>query len=85
MYGVRSMGLIVIGLSAVPVHRFMILSTVGVALWATVIGTATCLLGAALGPMLETLKHLNMQVFAGLAIVLAGSWMVRSVFRQRLV
>jgi membrane protein DedA with SNARE-associated domain len=84
MYGVRSVGLIVIGLSAVPYHRFVILSALGVALWATVVGTATYLLGAALGPTLETIKQLEMQVFAGLAIVLAGGWLVRSLFRQRL-
>jgi membrane protein DedA with SNARE-associated domain len=83
MYGIRSLGLIITGLSAVSPHRFMILSALGVAIWATAIGSASYLLGAALQPIIETIKHLEMQIFTATAIALATLWLVRSLLRQR--
>ncbi len=73
MYGLRTVGLIAIGMSDVPVWRFVVLNLIGAALWAPLFGGLGYLFGNTLEWLFADIKRYEDAVLAlivGAALVL---------------
>jgi len=57
LYGLRTVGPMAFGMSAVPVWRFALFNALGATIWAVVIGGAGFLFGQALDLWLQDLKR----------------------------
>lgn len=76
LYGLRTVGPMALGMSAVPAWRFVLFNALGAAVWATAVGGAGYLFGQALELFFADLKKLEEALlvailFGGLAI---GGW-----------
>lgn len=69
-YGLRTIGPMSLGMSAVPAWRFVLFNALGAAVWATAIGGAGYLFGQTLELFLEDFKQLEEMLLA--AILLGG-------------
>jgi len=67
--GFRAVGGVAIGMSDVPGGRFVVLNLIGAALWAVVIGALGYLCGHVLELLLGEIKHLEVPILAGIAVV----------------
>ena len=81
LYGVRTVGPIVIGMSRVPLFRLVTLNAIGAAIWAPLIAGAGYLLGNTLELVLADVKRYEEIVFALLVFLGLLAWVVR---RRRL-
>lgn len=81
-YGMRMAGLLVLGMSRVPIWKFVLLNFIGVVLWASVIGIGGYAFGAGMVLLIEQIKHYQMISFAvigfALFLFLAVRWFRRS-------
>lgn len=87
LYGLRTVGPMALGMSAVPAWRFVSFNLLGAAVWAAGIGGAGYLFGHALELLLDDFKKLE-EIFL-IAILLGGAvfwgwrrWKFRRRFRQ---
>ena len=80
LYGIRTVGLFVIGMSGVAGWKFFALNILGSVLWAAVITTAGYLFGNAVSAILGDFDRYDHYVFGGLFIIAAVIW---GVFRLR--
>jgi len=71
--GFRMLGGVAIGMSDVSLIRFAVFNLIGAMLWAVVIGILGYLCGHALELILGDIKHLEVPILAGIAIV-GGLW-----------
>jgi membrane protein DedA with SNARE-associated domain len=71
--GFRTIGGVAIGMSDVSTGRFIVLNLIGAALWAVVIGFLGYLCGHVLQLILGEIKHLEVPILAGIAVV-GGLW-----------
>ena len=75
MYGVRTVGPIVFGMSRVPWHLFVILNLISSLVWAAAIAGAGYAFGQAVGLVLHDLERYEWAFLIGLATVGAGAWL----------
>jgi membrane protein DedA with SNARE-associated domain len=71
--GFRVIGGVAVGMSDVPLFRFIVLNLCGAVLWAVVIGFLGYLCGHVLELILGEIKHLEVPILFGIAVV-GGLW-----------
>ena len=76
MIGLRTIGPFVMGMSNLPVGRFVVLNAIGAALWAITISLLGYLLGNALTALLGTIKHIELEVFGAIAVLGFAIWLI---------
>ncbi len=76
MYGMRLIGPMALGMSAVPPRRFLVLNLVGAAVWAALVATAGYIFGHALELLVHDLERFEVAVFALMALMGLGAWLV---------
>jgi len=82
LYGLRIAAPVALGMSAVPVWRFLVFNIAGAAIWTLVIGGAGYLFGSALEALLKDVEQHD-QIDIGLIVLLgAGLWIGRYVSRR---
>jgi membrane protein DedA with SNARE-associated domain len=82
LYGLRSVTPFAIGMSTVPARQFVPLNAIGASVWAVVVGTGGYLSGDAIEAFLGDIRHLDLEVFIGIATIGILIWLVR-FYRQR--
>jgi membrane protein DedA with SNARE-associated domain len=82
LYGLRTITPFVIGMSRVPVKKFVLLNATGALIWAIVVGSCGYLFGHALEIFIGKIKHYEMRVFAMIALVGLLIWCVH-FYHQR--
>lgn len=82
LYGLRTVTPFALGMSRVPVRRFLILNAVGALTWAAAIGGAGFLFGHALEIFLGRVKTYETLAFLLLATIGIAFWMIH-FFRRR--
>lgn len=83
LYGLRTIGPIAIGMSAVPRRRFLTLNLAGALLWSAVVAAVGYVLGLGLEQALPLLAHLNATRIGWLAAGLAGVVLAAAFFLVR--
>ncbi len=86
LYGLRTVGPIALGMSAVPAWRFVLYNALGAAIWAAGIGSAGYLFGQAMALFLADVKKLEetlllILLFAGLGVWIWRRYKFRSKFK----
>lgn len=83
LYGLRTVGPMVIGMSAVPTGRFLALNAFGALLWAVVIAVAGYAFSNAVETLLPQIRHYEEYLFG--AVLAAGVlvWTIGRVRRAR--
>lgn len=76
VYGMRVIGPMALGMSAVPPRRFLALNLAGAALWAALVAAAGYFLGHALELLVRDLHRFEVAVFALMALFGMGAWLV---------
>lgn len=82
LYGVRTVGLFVIGMSGVSGWRFLWLNLLGTVISASTVATLGYLFGNALHAILGDIDKYDHLVFGGLALAILIGWMVVRLRRQ---
>jgi membrane protein DedA with SNARE-associated domain len=82
-YGFRSVTPFVIGMSAFPAPRFVLLNAIGAGIWAVVIGTAGYFFGNALDAFLGNIKHRELEAFAGIAFIGILIWLAHFCWQRK--
>ena len=72
--GFRTVSSLAIGMSGVPLGRFIFLNAIGALLWASVISISGFLSGQILKVLLGEIKHLELPIFTGIAVTGAAIW-----------
>ncbi len=80
LYGLRTVGPMVIGMSAVPASRFLALNALGALLWAVVVAVAGYAFSNAVEALLPQIRHYEEYLFAA---VLAAGVLVWTIGRLR--
>jgi len=83
LYGLRTVTPFVIGMSAIPVKKFMVLNAAGALVWAAAFGSGGYLFGRALEIFIGRIKHYEARVFAGVALVGLLIWAVYFYHRRK--
>ena len=82
LYGFRIAAPVALGMSAVPMWRFLVFNIVGAAIWTLVIGGAGYMFGSALETLLEDVR-LHDHIIVGLVLLLGiGLWVGRYIARR---
>lgn len=84
MYGLRTLGPIVIGASAISPVRFMFLNVVGASIWVLLLGGGGYLLGQTLHWFFADMKRYEEGAVLALLAVIVIVMMVRKLIRKRL-
>ena len=77
LYGLRIAGLIAIGMTPVPWHRFLVLDLIGAVVWVGILTGLGYVLGNALAWLLADLRRYEGAIIAALALLGAGWWLRR--------
>ena len=77
MYGLRLLGPVAIGMSAVSAWRFVVLNTIGAAIWAVAVAGAGYLFGHAIAWFLADLEVLEKAALVCVVAVAVVLFMVR--------
>ncbi|MDA8110466.1 MAG: VTT domain-containing protein [Betaproteobacteria bacterium] len=77
LYGLRIVGPIALGMSAVPWTRFAALHLIGALAWATLLGSAGYLFGGGLQLLLGDLRELELALAAGIVVLGGVLWWLR--------
>jgi len=72
--GFRTVSSLAIGMSGVPLGRFIFLNAIGALLWASVVSISGFLSGRILKMLLGEIKHLELPIFIGIAVTGAAIW-----------
>ncbi|MEJ2317380.1 MAG: DedA family protein [Gammaproteobacteria bacterium] len=75
LYGLRTVTPFIIGTSNIPPFRFLVLNTIGAALWSLIIGVAGYLFGEALEVLLGNLRQYELAIFLALAAAGGCMWL----------
>ena len=76
LYGLRTVTPFVIGLSGVRAFKYFVLNIIGAALWAVSFGVLGYLFGHTLELVLGDIKHLEMEILAGIGVIGVVSWAI---------
>lgn len=80
LYGLRNVTPFAIGISNFPVRRYVVLNSIGAAIWAVSFGMLGYLFGAAMATYLEKSEHRLLAILA-VAAVIFTVWLIRTVYR----
>ena len=83
LYGFRSITPFVIGMSTVPIGRFILLNAAGAAVWATTVGTGGYLFGSALEIFLGNLKHYETRILLAICMIGVSIWVIHFSLRKK--
>jgi membrane protein DedA with SNARE-associated domain len=83
MYGLRTAGPLAIGMSSVPVPRFVLLNTLGAAVWATLFSTIGYAFGQGAERLLGTLQGYEKHALIAFAVLGCGFGLVHWMRRVR--
>ncbi len=83
LYGLRTVTPFVIGMSAVPAFRFIVLNAVGAVIWAVVLSLGGYYFGQALSTFVGDMKQYELWVFGLVAAIGAVVWSVSHLKRGR--
>lgn len=83
MYGVRTVGPLLFGMSRVPWHLYVALNLVSAAVWAGVIAGVGYAFGQAVELLLHDLKHYEAALLLALAAAGAAGWVYQLLRRRR--
>lgn len=81
MYGLRIAGPIVIGMSEVPVRRFLLFNLIGAAIWAVLVAGAGYLFGHTMKRVLENVEHYEWIGYLAIVVVAAVVALAHRFFR----
>jgi membrane protein DedA with SNARE-associated domain len=82
LYGLRTVGPMVIGMSRVPWPRFFLLNLLGAAIWASSVSTCGYLFGEVLSLAIKDVRHYEAALLAVIAALGIAFWLVYR-WRQR--
>jgi membrane protein DedA with SNARE-associated domain len=85
IYGLRNLGAVVVGLSDIPTHRFIVLNFIAAVVWAVLVIMAGYFFGEAAMALLDRLASVQKQIlvvagliaFAVIASLLLRRWLLR--------
>ena len=83
LYGLRTVMPFVIGMSSVPVRRFVFLNFMGALVWSVVVAAGGYVFGHALEAAIRDIKHYEAAVLGAIAAVGAVVWAVFFIRRRR--
>jgi membrane protein DedA with SNARE-associated domain len=83
LYGLRTVAPFVIGMSPVSFKKFILLNAAGALVWAAAVGCGGYLFGHALEIFIGKIKHYEVQVFAGIALLGLLIWGVHFYHRKQ--
>lgn len=83
LYGVRSVSPFIIGMSGIPVRRFVVLNLIAAVVWAHAVAALGYFLGHAAELFLAEVKEYEMVLFGGLIGAGLLVWIVHTLRRQR--
>jgi membrane protein DedA with SNARE-associated domain len=69
LYGLRTMTPFVIGVSGVPLRRFIVLNALGALIWASSFGTLGFIFGHGFEVLIGEIKHYEIEVMAGIVLL----------------
>lgn len=75
LYGLRTVTPFALGMGNVSALRFLLLNTIGALAWALVVGGAGYLFGTTMEALLGSIKHLELELVAGIAAAGGLLWM----------
>lgn len=76
LYGFRTVGPLVLGMSHIPTAKFVALNVVGATVWAIAIGSVGYLFGSTLELILRDIKRYELAIFIGIALLGACLWLM---------
>ena len=76
-YGVRTVGPMVIGMSAVPALQFVVLNTFGALIWVVAVAAAGYAFSNALEALMPQIRHYEEYLFIGVLAVGVLVWLIR--------
>jgi membrane protein DedA with SNARE-associated domain len=77
LYGLRTVIPLTLGAAAVPARVFIPLNILGALVWAVAIGSAGYLFGRTLEGLFGRLKHLELWIMLGIALIGVAFWVIR--------
>jgi membrane protein DedA with SNARE-associated domain len=83
LYGLRTVMPVAIGISGVPLVRFVVLNALGAIVWAAVVAGGGYLFGNALEGILGNIRHFEKMLFIVVALAGAIVWVLYLVRRNR--
>ncbi len=83
LYGLRTVMPFAIGISRVPVLRFVLLNAIGAIVWAAVVAGGGYLFGNALEGLLGNIRHYEKMLFALVAVAGVVVWALHLLRRRR--
>jgi membrane protein DedA with SNARE-associated domain len=83
LYGLRTVTPFVLGMSRVPAAEFVVLNIIAAGLWASLIGVAGYVFGDALELILGDIRHYQMELMGGIALLAVAIWIVSRIRRTR--
>ena len=83
LYGFRTIIPFVIGMSLVPVKKFVLLNAAGALIWAIVVGSGGYLFGHALEIFIGKIKHYEARVFVIIALIGLFIWAMHFYYRRK--
>ncbi len=83
LYGLRTVMPFAIGISRVPVSRFVLLNAIGAIVWAAIVAGGGYLFGNALEGLLGNIRHYEKMLFALVAVAGVVVWAFYLVRRRR--
>ena len=83
LYGLRTVMPFAIGISTVPVFRFVLLNALGAIVWAVLVAGGGYLFGNALEGILGNIRHYEKMLFVLVAVAGAVVWAIYLVRRHR--
>lgn len=82
VYGLRTVGPAILGMSGVAAWRFVLFNFLGAMLWAALVGSIGFLFGRSLEAVLPNLHRYEMRVLAMMALAGAGLWVFKRIRKR---
>ena len=82
LYGLRTVAPFAIGLSDIPIWKFIILNSISAGIWAVTVGLLGYLFGHTMELVIDEIKHYELAVMAGLLVLAIIIYAVRR-YRNR--
>jgi membrane protein DedA with SNARE-associated domain len=83
IYGIRTVTPAYLGASGYPAGRFLVLNTIGAAVWAAIFGSAGYLVGAGLGALLHRATHVEEAIIAAIIVTVVAGLIVKRVREKK--